>query len=447
MTRQFLDVGVVQIQAWLARTPKLQGRRGASTLISQVSDPDAIRQVLPSDPDLAKINDEAGRIDGVVALELADSSKETATTVERVVVDHIRQQLPGVSLSVSRYSGETYEQARSAQAHFSREWPAPAADWPPGRPCQWCSTWPATPDKQDAEGNKLCAECVERREAAGSAKSRRAVPFPEQELLRRLGINGEPAIPDEFDQLTSLEGETHLALVYADGNAIGAFIKRYLGRKRKRKNQLNIAKTIDDATWESLVDAVRDISGEDEAHLPVVPHLVGGDDVLVSVPASRAWRFTRTLLTGFGARMESTASEFGVGTIPSLSAGVVFHHYQLPLFLLQELAKAQLRHAKVHTAGGEASIAWQDTTRDGHNPISRPALTLRELTDHWQALRTLRDLPASARHRVDELVRAHGPGSAELEAHKIRMGIADELAPFGQSIAVADAIGMTKWWS
>ncbi len=42
----FLDVAVVQIQSWLARTPHLRGRRGASRMIREATMAEAVDKML-----------------------------------------------------------------------------------------------------------------------------------------------------------------------------------------------------------------------------------------------------------------------------------------------------------------------------------------------------------------------------------------------------------------
>ncbi|MCA1278260.1 hypothetical protein [Saccharopolyspora sp. 7B] len=455
----YLDIGVVQIQSWLARTPRLRGRRGGSTLISQATDPDVIRSLLADLAPAVEINEEAGRIDGVVALRLHDGSRQA--DVERRVIGHLRKHMPGASLAVNWFHGETYSLARTNGTGDPEEWPAAAADWPAGRPCGWCDTWPASPDtvetsdadKNDGERRKpLCVECAARDEAAGRAERRELMPFPEARLLERLqdGEGGKPTgpgtvgVPDTFDVLAELDGsgETHLALVYADGNAIGQFIKSV----QQNGMTLDFARVIDDATWNALVTAVHEIRRDGDALLPIVPHLVGGDDVLVSIPASRAWRFVDTLLDEFTRRIGTATGSEGADWLPTLSAGVVFHHYQLPLFQLNELAGTLLRRAKVHTRGEAASLAWQDTTRDGVGTSTRSALTRAEFNAHLEPLRELAALPKSARHRLFDLLRAHGEGSAELTAHAARVGCTEVLAPFHGPIRLADALGTVRWW-
>lgn len=438
----YKDIGVVRIQSWLARTPKLRGRRGGSTLITEATDPAVVSDELPEIGDIAEINDETGRVDGVVSLKLTDPSR--GDEVERAVVRHLRKHMPGVSLSVKSFSGDNYARAYSESSVQSQEWPAPVAEWPAGRICEWCSTWPAAPqDQRHGEKELICTECVARSKAAGRAERREQVPYAEKHLLEKLET--DLAVPDEFEPLAQLDGvrQTHLALIYADGNGIGKFIRETLqNRKPSKQYNLKIPQKIDNATWNCLVDAVQAILRDSDAMLPIVPHTVGGDDVLVSVPAGRAWTFASALLGAFDTHIRRQLS---ASTSPSLSAGVVFHHYKVPLFQSTELAKHALRQAKVATSGEAASLAWQDTTRDGREPIDRAAVTFDELNRNWAKLAELAALPNSARKQLDDVVRAFGDDSVELRRHATRVGHAAAIRDLG-SIALDDALGMARWW-
>lgn len=442
----YVDIGVVRIQSWLARTPKLRGRRGGSTLITQATDPEEISGVLNGIGDIASINDETGRVDGVVSLKLNDPDR--SDEAERAVVRHLRQHMPGVSVSVTKAQGPNYAKARVESTEPSQEWPAPVAEWPAGRRCEWCSTWPAVPREHRAgEQEPICAECVSRSKAAGRAERREQTPYAEKHLLEKLDT--ELAVPDEFETLARLGGkrETHLAFVYADGNGIGRFIRETLQNSKVSKQyNLKISQKIDNATWESLVSSVREIQRDHDGKLPIVPHTVGGDDVLVSVPARRAWQFVHALLDAFN---QQVRQQLKTSTGPSLSAGVVLHHYTLPLFQINELAKRALRQAKVATYGQAASLAWHDTTRDGHEPIDRSAVKFEDLKAYWNALSQLAALPNSARKQLDDVASAFGQESTELHEHARRVDSAPVVRPFrqgGSPIDLVDALGMARWW-
>ena len=63
------------------------------------------------------------------------------------------------------------------------------------------------------------------------------------------------------------------------------------------------------ADQEALVAATSAVLRPGEVLLPVIPHVSGGDDVLLSLPAERAWAFTRIYLASFSGRVADTYVE------------------------------------------------------------------------------------------------------------------------------------------
>lgn len=441
----YLDIGVVHIQSWLTRPVKLRGRRGGSVMISDATEPETITDLLKPLGDRVERNGEAGVIDGVVPLILTDES--ASREVEDRVISHLRNELPTASFRVSEYDGPTYAEARLKPARYEQTWAPPVSDWPPGKPCEWCYAWPAEPGLVDEERNRMCGECGLRRDAAMHAESGERMPSQENKLLKRLGT--ELRVPNMMKELARLGSDTHVALIYADGNAIGKFIgelhqKRDLPGVKKLLKEITVI--IDESTWQALVGAVEAIWPDKTTPPPVIPHLVGGDDVLVSVPANLAWDFVLTLQSEFKRAIETEAAKAHV-TPPSLSAGIVFHHYMRPLHVMHELAAKLLRNAKAEYNGEEAAIAWQDATRDGVEPIDRTPFLLTKLDADMPDLNRLAGESNASRQRLAELLRSHKLGDKAVEEHLQRLGLTAVVEPFREDpIHLTDALGMVHRW-
>lgn len=455
----YLDVGVVRIQQWLTRTPWLRGRRGASTMLTTATGTGAVEKVLDAHaPGLAEPNPEVGDVDGVVSLRLHDPEPRSVERTEQAIVTHLRAALPAASFKVSRWSGESYVDAiRDGSPEFEHEWPAAVAEWPPGRPCQWCETWPAHAvvnegTKEDNKDLAMCTDCIERRDPnnAGYNTSLKHLPGPERELIRRAQERGLPkTLPDEFQELATMDGirETHVAAVQADGNAIGDVISKI--RTTRANAERALPSAINDATWEALLDAVDGIwEPHDAQRLPIIPHLVGGDDVLVSVPARRGWAFSRAFQEYFSERISEAISGMPKGVPPiSVSVGLVFHHRTTPFFTFTELSETLLKRAKSEHQGKIPALAWQEITRDGASPTARTSMPLATLDKYWSSLRDLAELQQSTRQRLATLL--HNDGTSEtLDEHLGRLGLTSTAAPFrdGGAIGLRDALDMVRWW-
>ena len=395
----YLDVAVVRIQSYLTRAPSLKGRRGASTMVSEAS-----ARARDQRPRGTQVNDEAGAVDGVVSLRLDGADSREAATA---VLTRLRRALPASELTAALWRGPSYVAARGGTPAWTVEWPPAVAEWPLAKTCDWCRTWPASARVTGTGGEPAlyCVDCARRHPEAGAATDPRPgrAPGPERELLRLLPGH---ELPDDFAALARALGrgidDTHVATIYADGNGIGDLMAA-------RGHPPELADRIHKATWNAVVETVAALPRIDV--LPVIPHLVGGDDVLISLPAHLVWPGVRELLTRFG--------EFDEGV--SLSAGVVCHHASEPLSDVVDLAGSLLAQAK-RQQRGRAAVAWQSITHDGPLPVDRSAMPLHRLDASWDALHAPRDgrhagrspaarpiLPGGWRHEVGRARATAGP--------------------------------------
>ncbi|MEV0359412.1 hypothetical protein AB0H71_25485 [Nocardia sp. NPDC050697] len=437
MTR-YLDISVVQIQQWLAQAPTLKGRRGASTMIREATDPDRIAELLTGHPGIEP-NREQGPIDGVVSLVAAEDAD--TTSVGSAVVTRLRTRLPTATLRVVHASGPTYGQR---VIDSSVDWPAPVPEWPLARPCAWCRLLPAT---DDSGPEALCADCRVRRPQAGSALSPRTPPGPERDLLHRLGTQTR-LLPNDFEDLARLglgpdRDDTHVALVYADGNALGRFIKTIAEANPAVLAQL--PDTIHNATWAAVLAGLAAIDTGGQT-LPVIAHLVGGDDILLSVPAHGVWDFVAAMSAAFVATI--TAEHPQTPDPPTLSAGVVIHHRSFPFSTVVELASELLRAAKA-AGPGQAMLSWQSITHDGDQQTERPALATDALGERAAEFTKLAAVAHSQRQRLAWLLRPGNATEADLHAHVDRLDLGATVGPFlapGCGVGLADALDMVRWW-
>jgi hypothetical protein len=438
--KHYLDIGVVQIQRWLASAPNLKGRRGASTMIRQATGPDVIERLLARFGDRVRRNDEVGAVDGVVSLTLDSDDDSLATEAERLVVGHIRARLPRATLRVTRARGADYA-ARTPDAIV--EWPAAVLEWPLALPCPWCRSAAAL-RTNNADGDALCGECVARNKVAGTAIGKVA-SAPERDLLAALGQTDRD-VPETFEDLAKLvlgdhDDDTHLATVYADGNAIGAFIDHL--RTRRPDLLPSVPDTIHDATWAAVLAGLNAIDPQ-TATLPVIPHLIAGDDTLVSLPAHGAWDFADAAMRAFTAAFDTVE---GLSVRPSLSVGIVVHHYKFPLSASVDLAGTLLKSHAKRRCPGVAAIAWHSVTHDGDQVTGRAPVRHDTFTTARPHLAGLASLAHSQRQELAWLL-DHTDDPGDVERQLKRMDLNDIVDPFltADSIPLADALAMVRWW-
>lgn len=466
MSGVYVDVACVQIQRYLARTPTLRGRRTASAVLSGATAlddghgpdgaPFGLRSVVSG---LAVPNEQAGVADGVVHLVTRNGADPRQ--VAEAVLGHLRAALPGAVFQAVWGQGADYLDAyehqirpRLAAGDVLVDLPV-TAEFPPGSPCRFCRSaaavtrLPADPfaDRGNQRMQDACADCQMR---YGSS-SRRHGRTAEDRLAARLGR----ARPGDLAELAGLgrpgSGGNQLATVYADGNAIGDFFTA-VGRM-PAADKTGVSRQLSQATWEALAAAAAAIGRDDDGVLCAVPHVVGGDDLLVSVPADRGWAFTRVLLHHLDQALTAMAADFGIDVAPSASAGIVFAAADHPFHLVVGSVEQVLRRAKNAVAGRYASIDFHDLTDDGPSPAAGGPMTLSALARHTADLDGLAaQLSGHARARQADL-RRHGPdGIMQARADLARTGRTSLLAPFpdapgGPDVIAADqALRIIRWW-
>ncbi len=463
--RRYIDVSVQHIQSYLVRAQHLKGRRGASTMITRATSKDAIIQCLGGMP--ATLHGEAGAVDGVISVCLDGAAFDLTTKVTDRLVNHLRSALPAAFIVSIYRDGSSYADAVAGDTDERRvaRYPAVCAEWPAAKRCDWCNIWPASAQiidgaGQDARNRDVCRDCELRNNAAGWSTQQGWKPLAETRLRSHLedltGSGSVRELPTNFDQLASLgpvDGErNHVATVLADGNGIGKLISRlrHAARNGGGDSQAlqEAPQTIDEATWVALTRAVEAIDGIDVADWRVIPHLVGGDDLLVSVPAHGAWDFVRAYLTEFSSRVSSLAQG---DLVPSASAAVVFHQVKEPFSVVADLAHDLLKAAKREHLGRRAALCWQSITHDGSARVrDRRSITLDGLEGSWDALARFAGVAKSQRHVLARMVREGRDIAQQLD--RVRAGdqtmrsIVDPFLGTDPAISLEQAIGMVEWW-
>ncbi len=456
----YLDVSAVRIQEWLARTPDLKFRRGASVMLSAATGRDAWpdEQLPPG----MHWNTEAGDLDGVVSV-VADQEIAEADVAGRLadaareIGQVLRRSLPHCHIQAVTGTGDSYAAAYHAidqarrDGDFLLDSPPAPAEAILAKPCDQCRDAPAEQADIEIVGREkaedLCAECAERVSAAGGTKGswEQHSPRPERRMkaaLQAAGMDGA-LFPDDFSQLAEAgrrandDAATQLALVYADGNRVGAFLSEAAAHARDHGTpaKADIVPALDTATLAALADAIIGCFASFQ-RTPVLAHIAGGDDLMVSVPAGYAWPFVRGLLAAFGERIAAAADWPAPvrGRLPSMSAGIVFHHQSAPFPDVVRLAKDQLVAAKACTQGTAPSVAFLDLTADGGRPpASRRPLPLADLDKTATLLTGIAALPQSHRQtlvalqRLSEETDAAGAdgGRAETPAEALARRVVD----------------------
>lgn len=448
----YLDIKAVRIQAYLTRWPQLRGVRGASALLSQ----QMAAENLVGVGNGWKQNNETGDIDGKVSVIVDDPLQ--AHEIASEIILALQDRLPGAEFEAIWAKADTYIEAYTRMPSTPQiAVPRTTAHWPAARVCDLCELDTARQIEDlgfdgQAVPKSMCLDCVKRNIPRFDAVKKPLVR--DEALARSVQLKGSAvlAVPKDFNALANCGPpemkRNHLAVVYADGNKMGVFFKEAIeeaigdGKNAAAK----LSKQLTEETWNALVEATACLVKEnDTGTLPVMPHIIGGDDILVSVPAAYAWDFTMQFLTA----LEKNFRTLPGGHKLTVSAGIAIAHASHPFIQTVQTAEKLLGRAKGQFAGDESSILWQDLTREGEPLKDRPAITLFDLTKSAGDLSKLAALPKSTRSALDRAASDPDPEVAAAKVGRVaqRHGIRGRVAPFlSGPLVLPDALDISRWW-
>jgi hypothetical protein len=169
------------------------------------------------------------------------------------------------------------------------------------------------------------------------------------ELLARHTVSATLA-----DVTTVLEnlGCDWLAIVHADGNRLGQVFLNFHQKARTTNNREYIAKlrsfslALDECTERAFCQALNVLRAR-HGSMPIVPLILGGDDLTVVCDGRQALQFTRKFIDGFehATRQHSAINSILADGVTSC-AGVAIVKPHFPFFAGYQLAEQLLRSAK-----------------------------------------------------------------------------------------------------
>ncbi len=444
----FLDVAAVRVQRYLGRWPQLAGRRAAAAMLSgEISGSSS--NVTATIAGRAALNDEAGDIDSVLSLVMLDG--HDPQELARDLLSLLRRVLPAAELEAGWATADDYvscySELRSMIEEGRGEVSIPlGCGFPALMPCDFCRLDPSsTVVSWHGDSKLVCPDCERRVEWSQRQHSKSPA---EKRLADQIGKE----IATDFAALAALGGGTnqnHLAHVMVDGNGFGYFFKQLVTENIPKTA---ISRALQGATWQALTTATVAVSGDSEvAH--VLPHLVGGDDVLVSVCADDGWQFLTAYLDAFNSSIANVMQDLPQTiAAPTASASMIFAKSGEPIHSVIEQNEMLLRRAKIAGKGRTSTIAWLELTRRGYQtdnafaPIElsvlhewTPALAALSSRISTSALHTLEEQLA-----VDDVIRRDSDVSDTLR----RLGLtAEVLQPKGvPSWDAQRALDIARWW-
>ncbi len=192
-------------------------------------------------------------------------------------------------------------------------------------------------------------------------------PWPESQRWQELRCEGMTDI-----------GEP-VGLVYADGNAMGRIVQSLDAPETSRQFSSIVDESIREACHSGLsrvtATEIESVRGGDSAQLPADILLLGGDDLLVAVPADRALDFSLHVIGEFERLTQSKIAALQDDRVRgffrerledrgfTISCGVAIARSTYPFYLLLDLVEELLKNAK-----RSGSYGGHGTTVEAHDP-------------------------------------------------------------------------------
>ena len=223
---------------------------------------------------------------------------------------------------------------------------------PVHRRCESCGKRAAVTRDQVRE-EWICAPCLQKREKGRAERREFLDKFADWAEERGLSVSKK--LPTDLDTLAGSDGR--IALLYADGNNMGDLLQLMPSPASYR----HLSQVLEQATREALFSALWSVFGEERLAdpkdgLPFEIIALGGDDIVVLVPARYGWALALHVLREFRQHKSVTQLEDelaqrlrGALRNPvslSLSAGLAIADVKYPVGFLFALAEGLLKEAK-----------------------------------------------------------------------------------------------------
>ncbi len=459
----YLDITMVRIQEYLDRSTKLWERRHASHAIVEATDEDAICAGLTG----LEPHHEAGEADGKLHFTVADGTPPAQILDE--LYSRLRRALPEAQFEGWWQRADSYvratDAARASRANGSP--PNEHAGWmsslpavcelPIAKRCEACATAGAVNARPDPDGRPrwLCVDCLTRQGGRLTPwrSSAARPPMREQQLADAVDRHHgtKLALATEFSRLRpDWDGETtddtpagrgaHHATIHFDGNSLGALFHAV----PDPVTRADLSAAVTEAVWTALEQATVGCHDPKDRNLLVQPHIIGGDDLLLTVWAPRAWAFARRFTSSFNTALAKAHDRLDLAdrvAAPTISGGIVIAPATFPFSHARALAEDLLGTAKASHPGASA-FGWLDVTYDGDRlPANRKPVSLTTLDQLDAALHELAAVPASTRSSLARAARANRLGA---ETKRLGQGsLAEEFSE--ATLSLPDALILTRW--
>lgn len=340
-TRMLVHIELSRVQTWLFAVPRLRAMVGANALLGEtlrVALPKLAREtgrgwtLIPSnetypaaDPNDPLTDHDDPAADAKAGILARDGGHFEAQFVSGAEAfadaagQLLRSNLPGLRFRVS-IDGEP---RTKSGVHLSTELPVLA-------PCEWTGRGLASAIvSQGDERPAVSLDVAQRHEAARRTEDGTAV-----DVVSLLSDTTKLKMLKWPQELKELVGNGYLALIHADGNGVGTGAGKSDSTRAAffHRNRVLLRRAVKKAVDDHCPDTGR---------APLIPLMLGGDDLLLVTRAEVALPFVVTLCEELDAlQKDSNGFKLTVGV------GVVIAKHTIPIHRLHEVAEQLASSAK-----------------------------------------------------------------------------------------------------
>lgn len=353
-----------RVQSWLFAVPRLRAMVGANVLLGEtlrvelpklaretgrwalVPSEESYPDASPNDPVKEHDDPAADARDGILARDGGHFEAQFSTGAKAfadAAAQRLRSRLPGLRF---RISIDGTERQVKSQAQLSTELPVLT-------PCEWTGHGLASKTvPQGDERPAVSLDVAPRHDAAKRSEDHSAA-----DLVSLLSGTTKLKTLNRAQELQELVGSGYLALIHADGNGVGGS-----EGSGARETQRELAEFFhrNRVLLRRALETAIDEHCPDEGQAPLIPLMLGGDDVLLVCRAETALPFVVTMCEA----LDRLQPEDGDGFRLTLGVGVVFAKHTVPIHRLHEVAEQLASSAKRRYRGlsdnGETSRSVVD---------------------------------------------------------------------------------------
>jgi hypothetical protein len=351
-----------RVQTWLFAVPRLRAMVGANALLGEtlrVALPKLARETgrwtlapstetypgaNPNDPLKAHDDPAADAKDGILARDGGHFEAQFASGAQAfadAAGQLVRTRLPGLRFRLLIDGAET----QKSQVHLSTDLPVLA-------PCEWTGRGLASAivEQGDDGPPAVSLDVARRHEAATRVEDGTAA-----DLASLLAATTKLKGLKRAQQLKDLVGSGYLALIHADGNGVGSGAGEGDGERATffHRNRVLLRRAVQKAIDAACTNKMR--------QAPLIPLMLGGDDLLLVCRAEIALPFVVTLCEALAALQREDDGGFEL----TLGVGAVFAKHTIPIHRLHEVAEQLVSSAKRRFRGckdagekGRSVVDW-----------------------------------------------------------------------------------------